>query len=40
MRYRNIYFLGLAHAVIGAVLFVAIPDSISHLTVAPGFFLR
>jgi hypothetical protein len=39
MRYRNIYFLGLAHALIGTVLFVAIPDSISHhLTVGPGFF--
>jgi hypothetical protein len=39
MRYRNIYFLGLAHAVIGTVLFVVIPDSISHhLTVGPGFF--
>ncbi|HUE00050.1 MAG TPA: CPBP family glutamic-type intramembrane protease [Bryobacteraceae bacterium] len=41
MRYRNIYFLGLAHAVIGTVLFVVIPDSISHhLTIGPGFFLR
>ena len=41
MRYRNIYFLGLAHAVIGTVLFVVIPDSISHhLTVGPGFFGR
>jgi membrane protease YdiL (CAAX protease family) len=41
MRYRNIYFLGLAHAVIGTALFVVIPDSISHhLTVGPGFFLR
>lgn len=41
MRYRNIYFLGLAHAVIGTLLFVMIPDSISHhLTVGPGFFLR
>jgi hypothetical protein len=41
MRYRNIYFLGLAHAVIGTVLFVVTPDSISHhLTVGPGFFVR
>ncbi len=41
MKYRNIYFLGLAHAVIGTALFVVIPDSISHhLTVGPGFFLR
>jgi len=39
MRYRNLYFLGLAHALIGTVLFVVIPDSISHhLTVGPGFF--
>jgi len=41
LRYRNLYFLGLAHAVIGTLLFVVIPDSISHhLTVGPGFFLR
>ena len=41
LRYRNIYFLGLAHAVIGTALFVVVPDSISHhLTVGPGFFLR
>lgn len=41
MRYRNIYFLGLAHAVIGTLIFVVIPDSISHhLTVGPGFFER
>jgi hypothetical protein len=41
MRYRNIYFLGLAHAVIGTLLFVVIPDSISHhLTVGPSFFVR
>jgi hypothetical protein len=41
MRYRNIYFLGLAHAVIGTLIFVVVPDSISHhLTVGPGFFLH
>ncbi|HUO28640.1 MAG TPA: CPBP family intramembrane glutamic endopeptidase [Bryobacteraceae bacterium] len=41
MRYRNLYFLGLAHAVIGTLLFVVIPDSISHhLTVGPAFFLH
>ena len=41
IRYRNLYFLGLAHAVIGTLLFVVIPDSISHhLTVGPGFFLH
>jgi hypothetical protein len=39
VRYRNLYFLGLAHALIGTVLFVAVPDSISHhLTVGPSFF--
>lgn len=41
MRYRNLYFLGLAHALIGTLIFVVIPDSISHhLTVGPGFFLH
>ena len=41
MKYRNMYFLGLAHGVIGTVLFLVIPDSISHhLTVGPGFFLH
>lgn len=40
MRYRNLYFLGLAHAVFGTLIFVVIPDSISHhLRVGPGFFL-
>jgi hypothetical protein len=39
LRYRNIYFLGLAHAMIGTALFVVVPDSISHhLMVGPGFF--
>ncbi len=39
MKFRNVYFLGLAHGVIGSVLFVVVPDSISHhLTVGPGFF--
>ncbi len=41
LRYRNLYFLGLAHAVIGTMLFVVIPDSISHhLTVGPAFFVH
>ncbi|HUE23289.1 MAG TPA: CPBP family glutamic-type intramembrane protease [Bryobacteraceae bacterium] len=41
LRYRNLYFLGLAHAMIGTALFVVVPDSISHhLTVGPGFFHR
>ncbi|MFN7996735.1 MAG: hypothetical protein U0Q18_24190 [Bryobacteraceae bacterium] len=41
MRYRNMYFLGLAHGTIGSLLFLVIPDSISHhLVIGPGFFLR
>lgn len=41
LRYRNVYFLGLAHGIIGSLLWVVIPDSISHhLRVGPGFFLR
>lgn len=36
-RYRNLYFLGLAHAVIGFLLYLVVPDSISHhLNVGPG----
>ncbi len=41
LRYRNLYFLGIAHGIIGTLLFVVIPDSISHhLTVGPGFFMH
>jgi len=41
LKYRNMYFLGLAHGMIGTLLFVVVPDSISHhLTVGPGFFLH
>jgi len=41
IKYRNLYFLGLAHAVVGTLLFVVVPDSISHhLTVGPGFFVH
>jgi len=37
-RYRNLYFLGLAHAIIGFLLFVVVPDSVSHhLRVGPGW---
>jgi membrane protease YdiL (CAAX protease family) len=40
-RYKNLYFLGLAHGTIGFLLFLVIPDSISHhLTVGPVWFLR
>lgn len=40
-RYKNLYFLGVAHATIGFCLFLVIPDSISHhLVVGPGWFLH
>lgn len=40
-RYRNLYFLGLVHAIIGVLLFVAVPDSLSHhLNVGPGWSTR
>jgi membrane protease YdiL (CAAX protease family) len=36
-RHRNLYFLGMAHAAIGFLLFVTVSDSISHhLQVGPG----
>jgi membrane protease YdiL (CAAX protease family) len=35
-RYSNLYFLGAAHAVIGFLLFLVVPDSISHhLNIGP-----
>jgi membrane protease YdiL (CAAX protease family) len=35
-RYRNLYFLGLAHAAAGFLLYLVVPDSISHhLRVGP-----
>jgi hypothetical protein len=37
-RYANLYFLGTAHAVIGFLLFLVVPDSVSHhLRVGPGW---
>jgi len=37
-RYGNLYFLGAAHAVIGFLLFMVFPDSVSHhLNVGPGW---
>lgn len=40
-RYRNLYFLGVAHAAIGFLLYVTVPDSISHhLNVGPGHLRR
>jgi membrane protease YdiL (CAAX protease family) len=36
-RYRNLIFLALAHAVIGTMIWLAVPDSVSHhLRVGPG----
>lgn len=38
-RDRNLYFLGLAHGIIGFLLYFVVPDSISHhLNVGPGWF--
>jgi membrane protease YdiL (CAAX protease family) len=38
-RTRNLYLLGVAHGVIGLLLFIVVPDSISHhLRVGPGWF--
>ncbi|HUB81358.1 MAG TPA: CPBP family intramembrane glutamic endopeptidase [Bryobacteraceae bacterium] len=40
-RHRNLYFLGIAHATIGFLLYVTVPDSISHhLEVGPGMLHR
>ena len=39
LKHRNLWFLGLAHGLIGALLFVVVPDSISHhLNVGPSWF--
>ncbi len=41
LRHRNLYFLGIAHATLGFLLFLVVPDSISHhLVVGPGWFGR
>ena len=38
-RSRNLYLLGIAHAAIGLLLFLVVPDSVSHhLRVGPGWF--
>jgi membrane protease YdiL (CAAX protease family) len=38
-RTRNLYLLGIAHGTIGLLLFVTVPDSVSHhLRVGPGWF--
>lgn len=38
-RTHNLYLLGIAHAVIGLLLFLVVPDSVSHhLRVGPSWF--
>ena len=38
-RHKNLYFLGIAHATVGFLLFLVVPDSISHhLVVGPGWY--
>src|SRR5215469_807721 len=38
-RYRNLYFLGGAHGTLGFLLYLAVPDSVSHhLVVGPAWF--
>jgi membrane protease YdiL (CAAX protease family) len=38
-RTRNLYLLGMVHAMVGLLLFLVVPDSISrHLRVGPGWF--
>jgi len=38
-RTSNLYLLGFAHAIIGVMLFLVVPDSVSHhLRIGPGFF--
>ena len=40
-RHRNLYFLGIAHAALGFLIYVTVPDSVSHhLTVGPGHLHR
>ena len=41
LRYRQLYFLGTAHAVVGFLLYLVVPDTISHhLYVGPKWFSR
>jgi membrane protease YdiL (CAAX protease family) len=40
LRTRNLYLLGIAHAIIGLLLFLVVPDSLSHhMRVGPGWFV-
>jgi Type II CAAX prenyl endopeptidase Rce1-like len=39
LQYRNLYFLGMAHGVVGFLLYLVVPDTISHhLYVGPKWF--
>jgi hypothetical protein len=39
LRYHNLYFLGMAHGVIGFLLYLVVPDTISHhMYVGPKWF--
>jgi hypothetical protein len=41
LRYRNLYFLGVAHGVVGFLLYLVVPDTVSHhLYVGPKWFSR
>ncbi len=38
VRYRNLLFLGVAHGIVGSMVYLVFPDSISHhLRVGPGY---
>jgi len=39
LRYHNLYFLGMAHGVLGFLLYLVVPDTISHhMYVGPKWF--
>jgi hypothetical protein len=41
LRHKNLFFLGFAHATVGFLLYLVVPDSITHhLVVGPGWFGR
>jgi hypothetical protein len=41
LRHKNLYFLGFAHATVGFLVFLVVPDSITHhLVVGPRWFGR
>ena len=38
-RYKNLYFLGIAHATLGVLILTVVPDSISHhFDIGPGWY--